>query len=298
MDPATLDPPVPDPIDALGPLPDLGVRRDDEDPRVLVVTLDDPERRNVMAARMTASWRLLTDALAAQREPSPPGSEEPDRGDRAVRAVVLTGAGSAFSAGGDLSWLGDGTGEGASVDDLRRRMAAYYDDWLSLRRLHLPVVAAVNGPAVGAGLGLALAADVRLVGASAHLSVPFTALGLHPGMGTTHTLVAVVGEAVARELLLTGRRVGADEAVRLGLAGSAHPDEQLLDAALATARLIAARAPLATRLTLQTLDSGAHDLTAALRREAAAQAETLASADLEEGLAAQRERRAPRFTGR
>jgi enoyl-CoA hydratase len=294
-DPASVDPDATDPVDALGPLPDLRVRRDDEDARVLVVTLDDPERRNVMAARMTASWRLLTDALAAQQERSRTGANQPDR---AVRAVVLTGAGSAFSAGGDLSWLGDGTGAGASVDDLRLRMAAYYDDWLSLRRVHLPVVAAVNGAAVGAGLGLALAADVRLVAASAHLSVPFTALGLHPGMGTTHTLVAAVGEAVARELLLTGRRVGAEEAVRLALAGAVHPDDGLLDAALATARLIASRAPVATRLLLETLDTTGHDLGAALRREAAAQAVTLASADLEEGLAAQRERRAPRFTGR
>lgn len=309
MDPAADDPPahspaVQDPVDALGPLPQLQVRRDEQDPRVLVVTLDDPGRRNVMAAGMTASWCRLTGALAAQQQEVEAGRSAGSAGaselsDRVVRVVVLTGAGSAFSAGGDLSWLGDGTGAGASVDDLRRRMAAYYDDWLSLRRLHLPVVAALNGPAVGAGLGLALAADVRLVAASAHLSVPFTALGLHPGMGTTHTLVAAVGEAAARELLLTGRRVGAQEAVGLGLATAVHPDEELLGAALATARSIASRAPTATRLLMQALAAGGHpDLASALRWESLAQAVTLASSDLEEGLAAQRERRAPRFTGR
>jgi enoyl-CoA hydratase/carnithine racemase len=287
-----------DPVDALPPLPALDVRRDDVDPHVLVVTLDDPDHRNVMGAAMTASWCRLTAALAgsASRSADQVGTAH---GSPDVRAVVLTGAGSAFSAGGDLSWLGDGTGPGASVDDLRRRMAAYYDDWLSLHRLHLPVVVAVNGPAVGAGLGLALAGDVRLVSDTAQLSVPFTALGLHPGMGVTRTLVHLAGEAVARELLLTGRRVGAEEAVRLGLASGVHQAGELLEAALATARVIAARAPIATRLVLQGLAAGGHaDLGAALRWESLAQAVTLASADLDEGLAAQRERRAPRFTGR
>lgn len=231
---------------------------------------------------MTASWRRLTDALATTDD---------------VAAVVLTGAGSAFSSGGELSWLAEGSG--ASVDALRRRMSRYYADWLSLRALELPVVAAVNGPAVGAGFALALACDIRLVGPSARLSVPFTALGLHPGMGVTSTLVAAAGEAVARELLLTGRAVGAEEAVRLGLASAVHPDEELLAQALAVARTVASRAPVATRLTLQALAAGGHaDLGAALRWEALAQAVTLATDDLTEGVTAQRERRAPRFVGR
>lgn len=273
-----------DAIEALRPLPDLDVTRDGEDPAVVLVRLDDPDRRNVMAEAMTASWLRLTAALETADD---------------VRAVVLTGAGTAFSAGGDLSWLGDGTGGGAPVDDLRRRMARYYADWLSLRRAGVPVVVAVNGPAVGAGAGLALAGDVRLVADSAHLSVPFTALGLHPGMGVTHTLVAAVGPAVAAELLLTGRRVGAEEAVRLGLASAVHPAADLLDAALVVARQIASRAPVATRLTLQALAAGGHrDLESALRWESLAQAVTLATADLTEGLRAQAERRAPRFVGR
>lgn len=273
-----------DAIEDLLPLPDLHVHRDEVDRSVLVVTLDDPERRNVMAERMTASWVRLTAALARTDD---------------VRTVLLTGAGAAFSSGGDLSWLGDGTGEGAAVDGLRRRMSRYYADWLALREAGLPVVVAVNGPAVGAGLGLALAGDVRLVADSAHLSAPFTALGLHPGMGLTHTLVRAVGPAVAAEMLLTGRRVGAEEAVHLGLASAVHPAADLLEAALVVARQIASRAPVATRLTLQALAAGGHpDLASALRWESLAQAVTLASSDLSEGLVAQQERRAPRFTGR
>lgn len=284
-----------DPLAALT-LPHLDVRRDVADPRVVHVLLDDEGRRNVMGTAMTSSWRRLVDALA---DLSGPGAGAADHtGDDEVRVVVLSGAGAAFSSGGDLSWLGEGTGPGADVEVLQRRMAGYYDDWLSLHRLGIPVVAAVHGAAVGAGLGLALACDVRLVGASARLSVPFTALGLHPGMGTTRTLSEAAGPAAARELLLTGRVVGAEEAVRLGLATSAHPDEELLEVALGLARTIASRAPVATRLLLRGLaDGGPTDLTEALRWEAIAQATTLASADLEEGLAAARERRAPRFTG-
>ncbi len=268
-------------------LPGLDVRRDEVDPRVLLVRLDDPDRRNVMSLAMTASWRSLTDLLRAGTAGA---------GGEPVRAMVLTGAGQAFSSGGDLSWLGDGTGAGADVEALSRRMAGYYDDWLSVRSVGVPVVAAVNGAAVGAGLGLALACDVRLVGASTRLSAPFTALGLHPGMGTTSTLAAVVGPARARELLLTGRVVDAEEAVRTGLATSVHADDGLVAAAMVTARTIAMRSPVATRLLLRGLDSGP-DLAAALRWEALAQAVTLASDDLTEGLAAARERRAPRFSG-
>ncbi len=296
---APADDPVLDP-----PLPALDLRRDTADPRVLVVRLDDPDRRNVMSTLMTASWRRLTDRLADGLRPGrdtgagPPGPEAGSSRGEEVRAVVLTGAGGAFSSGGDLAWLDEGTGPGADPVALEARMAAYYDDWLSLRGLGIPVVAAVAGPAVGAGLGLALACDVRLVATSARLSVPFTALGLHPGMGTTWTLAQAVGPAVARELLLTGRAVGADEAVRLGLATSAHPDAELLDAALATARTLAARAPVATRLLLRSLADQPPDLQAALGREAAAQAATLVTEDLVEGLAAARGRRAPRFRGR
>ena len=279
-----------DPIAAQA-LPALEVRRDSQDPRVLLVRLDDPDRRNVMSATMTGSWVALVETLR--------GLSERPGGEHEVRAVVLTGAGSAFSSGAELSWLAHGTGAGAPVEELRARMAGYYDDWLSLRAVGLPVVAAVNGAAVGAGLGLALACDVRLVGVCARLSVPFTALGMHPGMGTTHTLVAAAGPAVARELLLTGRVVDADEAVRLGLATSVHPDDELVEAALATARTVASRAPVATRLLLRGLADGGHrDLPGALRWEALAQAVTLATDDLTEGLVAAGERRAPRFTGR
>jgi enoyl-CoA hydratase/carnithine racemase len=271
-------------VEDVGPLPWLRVQRDDSDPAVVVVTLDDPDRRNAMTLAMTGSWERLVPALA---------------GDGSVRAVVLTGSGSAFSSGGDLSWLGDDTGPGAPVEVLRTRMSRYYEAWLGLRAVEVPVVAAVNGPAVGAGVGLLLACDLRVCARSAHLSVPFSALGLHPGMGLTHSLVAAVGLTVAQDLLLTGRRMGAEEAARTGLVTSVVDDGEALEAALGLARTVAARAPVATRLTVAALRSGGHpDLASALRWEALAQSVTLATADAAEGLRAAADRRAPRFTGR
>ncbi len=254
-------------------------RRDDG---VAVLTLALPERRNMMDAVMTRSWVRAVEAL---------------RADDALRAVVVTGEGTAFCSGGDTSWIGSGTDAG--VDALRGRMRDFYGDWLSLRDLDVPTVAAVNGAAVGAGLALALACDLRVVAEDARLGVPFTALGMHPGMATTWSLPEVAGLQVARELLLTGRMVDGVEAVRLGLALRAVPAAEVLPQALELATTIASRAPVATRLTTRALREGGHrDHASALAWEALAQAVTLASDDLQEGLAAQRERRAPNFTGR
>lgn len=234
-----------------------------------------------MSAPMTRSWARAMASLQA---------------DRSVRAVVVTGAGSAFCAGGDLGWLA--SKPQASVDELREQMLPFYRSWLSIRQLEVPTIAAINGPAIGAGLCLALATDLRYAADSATLSAPFTALGMHPGMAATWLLPEVAGLAVARELLLTGRSVTAAEAVRLGLVSRAYPASELLEQALAVAATIAGNAPIATRLTKLALAAGGHaDPDAALQWEALAQPITLATQDLREGLAAARDRRTPRFAG-
>ena len=250
---------------------------------VVVVVLDYPERRNAMSTPMTDSWGRLMASL---------------RADRDVRCVVVTGTGSAFCSGGDTGWIGsDPT---ASVAELRDRMLPFYRTWLSIRELEVPTIAAINGPAIGAGGCVALACDLRYAAASARFAVPFTRLGMHAGMAATWLLPDVVGVAAARELLLTGRTVDAAEMVRLGLAGGAVlPDDGFLDAVLETAGQVAAGAPLATRLTTVALRGGGPaSFDAALQWEALAQPVTLATQDLQEGLAAARERRPPRFTGR
>jgi len=148
-------------------------------------------------------------------------------------------------------------------------------------------------------LCLALACDLRYAAAGAKLGVPFVKLGMHAGMGGTHLLPEVVGEAHARDLLLTGRVVDADEALRIGLVSAVFERETFLDDVLGVAGGIAANAPIATRLTkLALLDGGHTDLETALQWEALAQPVTLATEDLQEGIRASREKRAPEFHGR
>jgi enoyl-CoA hydratase/carnithine racemase len=249
---------------------------------VALLTLDNPDQRNAMSDEMTSSWVAAVDELAA---------------DRSVRAVVVTGEGTAFCSGGNTSWIA--SEPDASVDHLRTRMVAFYRAWLSIRRLEIPTIAAVNGPAIGAGLCLALACDVRYAAAGARLGAPFVKLGMHPGMAATYLLPNVVGEAHARDLLLTGRVVDADEALRLGLVSRVLEPATFLDDVRDTAADVAATAPIASRLTTLALRGGGHaDIEAGLQWEAMAQPITLATGDLHEGIRAAREKRPPVFTGR
>src|SRR3990170_4675161 len=244
-------------MDALDGLSDLQVH--DHGDGVVLVTLDLPERRNMMSAAMTASWSRVMAAL---------------RADRSVRAVVVTGSGPAFCSGGDLSWIG--SEPDATVDDLRARMQPFYRSWLSVLDLDVPTIAAVNGAAVGAGLAVALACDLRYAAEDARMGVPFTALGMHPGMATTWLLPEVAGLAAARELLLTGRMVTGTEAAAMGLVNRAVAAGQVLDEALAVAAAVAATAPVASRLTKRALASGGHaGFEAALEWEALAPPVTL-----------------------
>ena len=151
---------------------------------------------------------------------------------------------------------------------------------------------------IGAGLCVALACDLRYAAAGAILSVPFTSLGMHSGMAATYLLPEVVGVAAARELLLTGRRVDADEALRLGLVNGVEPAEEVVAKAIEVAEQIAGNGPIAIRLTVAGLrNGGPRSVEDALAYESLAQPITFASADLTEGLAAAKERRRPNFSG-
>lgn len=280
MPETTPDRPSGPPSTTARPLTHLRLERPSEG--VALLTLDNPGMRNAMSDEMTASWVAAIDELAA---------------DRSVRAVVVTGEGSAFCSGGNTSWIA--SEPEASVDHLRSRMMPFYRAWLSIRRLEVPTIAAVNGHAIGAGLCLALACDIRYAAGGAKLGLPFNKLGMHAGMAGTYLLPDVVGPAHARDLLLTGRVVEADEALRLGLVSRVVEPSGFLDEVLATAADVAATAPIAARLTKIALADGGHaDFEAALQWEALAQPVTLATADLQEGIAAAREKRAPEFRGR
>ncbi len=276
--------PITDPTPDSSPDPTTGARHlrlERPSEGVALLVLDNPEQRNAMSDEMTAAWVEAVDELAA---------------DRSLRAVVVTGEGSAFSSGGNVSWLA--SEPDASVDDLRERMMPFYRDWLSIRRLEVPTIAAINGPAIGAGLCLALACDLRYAATGARMGVPFLKLGIHPGMAGTYLLPDVVGPAHARDLFLTGRLVDADEALRLGLVSGVIDRESFRDEVLETAAGIAATAPIASRLTKLALQGNGHaDIESALQWEALAQPVTLATADLQEGIRAVQEKRPARFTG-
>ncbi len=248
---------------------------------VALLVLDQPELRNAMSDEMTESWVRAVDHLA---------------NDPSVRVVVVTGEGKGFCSGGNLSWLA--SEPDATVADLRTRMLPFYRAWLSIRRLEVPTIAAINGAAIGAGLCMALACDIRYAARGARMGVPFTRLGIHPGMAGTWLLPDVVGPAAARDLFLTGRLVDADEALGLGLVSRVIEADGFRDEVLASAAQVAATAPIATRLTKRALQRGHADLETALEWEGLAQPVTLATADLLEGIRAAQERRDPVFHGR
>ena len=249
---------------------------------VVLLTLDNPAQRNAMSDEMTSAWSDAVAGIAADAEFG--WSWSPVTGRPSAPAATRPGSPSEPDA---------------TVDDLRTRMLPFYRAWLSIASLEVPTIAAVNGPAIGAGLCLALACDIRYAAASARLGAPFVRLGMHPGMAATWLLPEVVGLAAARDLLLTGRTVDADEALRLGLVSRVLPDAELLDEVLATAAGIAGTAPIASRLTKLALADGGHaSPEAALQWEALAQPMTLATEDLQEGIRAAREKRAPEFRGR
>lgn len=249
---------------------------------VALLTLDNPDQRNAMSEEMTSSWVEAIDDLA--HDPS-------------VRVVIVTGQGPAFCSGGNTSWIA--SEPDASVDDLRSRMLPFYRAWLSIAKLEVPTIAAINGAAIGAGLCMALACDLRYAADGAKMGVPFVKLGMHPGMAGTYLLPQVVGSAHARDLLLTGRIVEAAEALKLGLVSRTWERETFLDEVLEVAAGIAGTAPIPSKLTTLALRDGGHrDIETALQWEALAQPMTLATEDLQEGIRAVAQKRAPRFTGR
>jgi enoyl-CoA hydratase len=257
------------------------VRVSEPAPGVRLLTLSLPRLRNAMTARLTEAWSAAIEDVKA---------------DSGVRVVVVTGEGPVFCAGADLSWLGQlEAGEGGP-DYLRERMLPFYRTWLAARDLAVPVVAAINGPAIGAGIALALSCDLRYAVPAATFRASFIQVGTHGGMAANWLLTQAIGLSRAREMIFTGREVGAAEALAWGMINGIADDA--LAVALEVAEGIAAAAPIATRLTKAGLNQLPGTLDAALQWDALAQPVTMATEDIHEGIAAIYERRPPSFKGR
>ena len=243
---------------------------------VATVTLDRPPNNHVDAPTLTA----LADAL--ERLDADPG----------CRAVVLASTGRVFCGGADLAPAGLLEGGEAGLTD-------FYAQVVRLFRTAKPIVAALQGSAVGAGLGLALVADLRVAAPPARLVGNFVKLGFHAGFGLSHTLPRLIGVQRSGLMLMTGRRVRAEDALAWGLVDALVPVDDLLAAARELAEEIAVNAPLAVMSSRATLRAGLADaVRTALVHELAEQTRLMATADFAEGVRAVAERRAGAFRGR
>ncbi len=216
-----------------------------------------------------------------------------------TRAAVITSEGRHFGAGAELTaGLPGETQALAGLPGTADRLRQVYAPFLALVDLPIPTVAAIDGAAVGGGLGLALSCDLRVVSPRTRFLAPFVRLGIHPGMGLTHLLPMLIGLPRATEMLLLGEELRGEEAVSWGLANRCVPPEEVQDTARDLAERLAAGAPAVVRWTKKAMRSAiAFDPHPAADREAFAQALTFASEDSKEGILAFLEKRAPRFTG-
>lgn len=202
---------------------------------VAVMRFDRPERMNPLGLDGDAAAIAgLLDTLAS----------DPD-----FRVLVITGSGKAFSAGGDLKAMHDGALSGPAPEIMAIYQARIQRMVQALQAFEWPILAAINGPAIGLGCGIALQADIRIASDRAKLGMPFIDLGLIPGDGSVQRLVEIAGYEQAARLLLTGEPIGALHAAEIGLVSEVVPGDALLDRALAMAQGIAAKPPLAIRAT-------------------------------------------------
>jgi 2-(1,2-epoxy-1,2-dihydrophenyl)acetyl-CoA isomerase len=256
----------------------------ERDAALAVITLDRPDVLNAFDEALTAALAKAIDDVAK---------------DASVRAVVITGAGRAFSAGQDLRDRLPLVEAGTDVhlgDELRRR---YHPVIAGIRATRKPVIAAVNGVVAGAGLGVAVACDVRVAAASASFRAAWGRVGLVPDAGSAYFLPRLVGWGRAMDMILTGEPVGADEALRIGLTTRVWPDADFAREWRAYATSLASGATEAFALTKEELGAAwHHDLEAFLEVEAGLQDRAGRTRDYAEGVKAFAAKRRPEFEGR
>jgi enoyl-CoA hydratase len=255
-------------------------------PQVALVTLDRPERMNAMAFDVMVPLREALEELSF---------------DNSVRAVVLTGAGEGFCSGADLVDPGYlSIFDGLTMPGISRRAMKVLDDVVkSLREMHQPVIAAINGPAIGGGFCLAMATDIRVAAREAY----FRAAGINNGLtaaelGLSFTLPRAIGSSRAFEIMLSGRDVGAEEAERIGIVSQRCAREELLETCYAMAERIAGYSQVGVELTKQMLWAGleAGSMHSHMNHEGHAQLFVrMTTRNFEEAIKARKEKRKPEF---
>jgi enoyl-CoA hydratase len=244
--------------------------------------LNNPDNLNAMTHEMGNAIQAMVPELNTKKD---------------LRVVILSGAGRAFSAGGDLDFILDHSKK--SLAENQKEMVEFYGKFLSLRDIHVPTIAMLNGPAIGAGLLIALACDLRYAVSGAKLAANFAKLGLSSGMGGLYWLTKIAGPARAADLMLTGRTINSEEGVALGLINGVFPPEQLEKEVLSIAKQIAENAPISLQIIKKGIQKA---VTATLNEvidyESRGQAQTFITEDLIEGVAAIREKRPPKFQGK
>jgi len=251
--------------------------------RVALVTLNRPEARNALTLEMKQALIELVPRLGA----------DPD-----VGCLLLTGAGSAFCSGGDTKKMAE-DGTPPSPEERKRQLRWEHGLPRSLHRLEKPTIAALPGPAAGAGFSLALSCDIRIAAESAFVTTSYARLGLSGDYGGTWFLTRLVGTARAREIYFTADRIDARECERLGIVNRVVPDEDLAAKAWELAQRIAAGPPIALGYMKDTLNrSLEQDLDAVLEVEADRMVQSAMTEDYLEAVSAFRDKRTPKFRGR
>lgn len=249
---------------------------------IATITLNRPDKLNAFIGHMR---RDLAEAL------------EQAGSDRGLRVVILTGAGRAFCAGGDIAYMAE-LMERRDSDEFERILGAGRRVISAIRMMTKPVIAAVNGPAAGAGFNLALACDLRIAANNATFSQSFVKIGLHPDWGGTYFLPRLVAPNKACEMFFLGDAIDATEALRLNLVNQVVAPEELETATLQLAERLCAAPPIAIGAVKHAVyTSGTADLDEMLRYETEAQLRCFESEDGHEGVRAFFEKRDPRFTG-